>query len=87
MSLYLINLDRWVAYYQMQALQLVATAALIAGLAVFLLDHMFGAADHAYSIAAVEPKSQNYKDLQEFAILIVAAIVWTAWWHSKEFKG
>ncbi len=87
MSLYLINLDRWVAYYQMQALQLVATAALIAGLAVFLLDHMFGGADPAHSIAAVKPKSQNYKDLREFAVLVVAVIVWTAWWHSKEFKG
>ena len=42
MSLYLINLDRWVAYYQMQALQLVAVAVLIAGLVVFVLDQMFG---------------------------------------------
>ena len=84
MSLYLINLDRWVAYYQMQALQFVATAALIAGLVAFALDQMFGA---AHTIKAVKPKSQNYKDLQEFAVLIVAAIVWTAWWHGKEFKG
>ena len=84
MSLYLINLDWWVAYYQMQALQFVATAALIAGLVAFALDQMFGA---AHTIKAVKPKSQNYKDLQEFAVLIVAAIVWTAWWHGKEFKG
>ena len=87
MSLYLINLDWWVAYYQMQALQLVATSALIAGLVAFVLDQVFGDAGPAHSIAAFKPKSQNYKDLQEFAVLIVAAIVWTAWWHSKEFKG
>lgn len=87
MSLYLINLDRWVAYYQMQALQLVTTAALIAGLVAFALDQVFGGADPAHSIAAVEPRSQNYKDLREFAVLVVAVIVWTAWWHSKEFKG
>ena len=84
MSLYLINLDRWVAYYQMQALQFVATAILIAGLVAFALDQLFGA---AHTIKAVKPKSQNYKDLREFVVLIVAAIVWTAWWHSKEFKG
>ena len=87
MSLYLINLDRWVAYYQMQALQFVATSALIAVLVAFAFDQMFSGADQTHSIAAVEPKRQNYKDLQEFVVLIVAAIVWTAWWHSKEFKG
>jgi len=68
----------------MQALQFVATSALIAVLVAFALDQMFGA---AHTIKAVKPKSQNYKDLQEFAVLIVAAIVWTAWWHGKEFKG
>jgi hypothetical protein len=87
MSLYLINLDWWVAYYQMQALQFVATAALIAGLVAFALDQLFGPAGPAHTIKAVKPKSQNYKDLQEFAVLIVLVLMWTAWWHGKEFKG
>lgn len=42
MSFYIIDLDKWIAYYQLLAIHLVLYAALIAASAAILFDSLFG---------------------------------------------
>lgn len=42
MSFYIIDLDKWIAYYQLLAIYLVLYAALVAANAAILFDSLFG---------------------------------------------